>query len=438
MNIKINIENKHALVDGTPIIVCGNSDYTIQFTFDAEWETLDAKTARFVYVQNGKITYTDVVFTGEIAAVPILANTREVRVGVFAGDLHTTVPARIPCELSIRCGTGAPADPTPSQYDQIMELLNAGGGAGGGEGTPYAVQYVTQTLTETQQARARENINAAPADHTHVGLHTHDNADVLEKLTADGGVLQYDGKPIEGGSGGAVASVNGKTGAVELTATDVDADPSGTAERAISVHNADEAAHPNIRNAVEGKIAKTDIVDNLTTEAADKPLSAAQGAALKALIDALGDDVYIGTSEEEATASGKSFWLNPDEPADVEYVTTEELAAAVAENSGKVLLYSGSLAVGGSVTLEGLTDYDELRVYMEGVLNPCTLQIDHVNGVAGGGGVYLNSENGVIQRAVEGTVSGNVFKYTKTYIFNAKTAAHASSSAKISKIYGVR
>jgi lysophospholipase L1-like esterase len=134
MNIGIEIENKHAAAMGSPSIVCGNSDYTITFTFDAEWNSINTKTARFVFVQNGAVKYTDVVFTGNTVAVPILANTKEVRVGVYAGDLQTTAPARIPCEPSIRCGTGAPADPTPNQYDQIMELLKAGGGGTGGNG----------------------------------------------------------------------------------------------------------------------------------------------------------------------------------------------------------------------------------------------------------------------------------------------------------------
>lgn len=124
MNILIDIENKHAKVLGSPVIVCGNSNYTIKFTFDSEWSNLTTKTARFVYVQNGKVKYTDVVFTGDIVDVPLLSNVKEVRVGVYSGALHTTTPALIPCERSIRCGTGAPEDPTPSQYDQIISLIN--------------------------------------------------------------------------------------------------------------------------------------------------------------------------------------------------------------------------------------------------------------------------------------------------------------------------
>jgi hypothetical protein len=124
MSIKISVTNKQAQLIGAHSIVCGNSGYIIDFTFDAEWTPKAAKTVRFVYVKNGVVTYTDVVMTDDTVEVPILSNIQKVRVGVFEGNLRTTTPAVIPCERSIRCGTGAPADPTPSQYDQIMELLS--------------------------------------------------------------------------------------------------------------------------------------------------------------------------------------------------------------------------------------------------------------------------------------------------------------------------
>lgn len=110
------------------------------------------------------------------------------------------------------------------------------------------------------------------------------------------------------------------------TASEVGADASGTAESKLSVHNTATDSHNDIRLLIEGlttclnaladsddttldqmsevvayvksnkslidaittsKVSVTDIVDNLTTNAANKPLSAAQGVALKALIDAI-------------------------------------------------------------------------------------------------------------------------------------------------------
>lgn len=54
-------------------------------------------------------------------------------------------------------------------------------------------------------------------------------------------------------SGGApVQSVNGKTGLVELTAEDVDADHAGTANKAVDAHNSSDEAHPDIRKQLDG------------------------------------------------------------------------------------------------------------------------------------------------------------------------------------------
>lgn len=84
-----------------------------------------------------------------------------------------------------------------------------------------------------------------------------------------------------------VQSVNGKTGVVELSASDVNADAKGTATSEISTHNSSDTAHDDIRQLVAAKIAITNIVNNLTTNSSSKVLSAAQGVALKKLIDAI-------------------------------------------------------------------------------------------------------------------------------------------------------
>ena len=110
------------------------------------------------------------------------------------------------------------------------------------------------------------------------------------------------------------------------TATEVGADASGTAVAKVSEHNTAIDAHSDIRLLVQGltdrlntladsdddtldqmseivayiksnktlidaittsKVSVADIVDNLTTNVSNKPLSAAQGVALKALIDGI-------------------------------------------------------------------------------------------------------------------------------------------------------
>ena len=110
------------------------------------------------------------------------------------------------------------------------------------------------------------------------------------------------------------------------TYSDVGAEKSGTADTKVATHNTNSAAHNDIRLLIEGlttrlnalansddttldqmkevvdyikanrdlieeittnKISYSDIVNNLTTNVSSKPLSAAQGVALKALIDAI-------------------------------------------------------------------------------------------------------------------------------------------------------
>lgn len=118
-DVNIKVKNKIAVGDGT-VIICGNTDYTAVFDFDAEWDEYETKTARFI--SNGE--YTDIVFTGNKCAIPAHQNTHGVQVGVFAGDLHTTTPAYFDCAKSILCDGGAPAAPAPDVYNQLMERLN--------------------------------------------------------------------------------------------------------------------------------------------------------------------------------------------------------------------------------------------------------------------------------------------------------------------------
>lgn len=138
----------------------------------------------------------------------------------------------------------------------------------------------TQVLTEDQKTQARANIGAMSADYT----------------------------------------------PPDQTAEQVGADPAGTAATAVANHNVDDAAHADLRlligelanrlnafldtddttldelseivayikdnaslieSITTSKVNVSDIVDNLTTNVSNKPLSAAQGVAIKALIGAV-------------------------------------------------------------------------------------------------------------------------------------------------------
>ena len=124
MNIEIRVEKKIATVIGSPLIVCGNDDYVITFTFDEEWDKYNAKTARFTYTRDGKSKNIDTPFIGNTCPVPVLSNINRVEIGVYAGDVRSTTVAVIMCEKSILCAGGAPEEPNDNVYGQIMELFN--------------------------------------------------------------------------------------------------------------------------------------------------------------------------------------------------------------------------------------------------------------------------------------------------------------------------
>lgn len=198
-------------------------------------------------------------------------------------------------------------------------------------------------LTDEQKAVARKNIGAGTGDSTGSG-------GIMKETdpTVPDWAKQPSKPTYTAGEVGAlpssytppVASVNGKTGAVALSAQDVrarpdtwtpsasevGADAAGTASGAVSTHNVSGAAHADLRAQIEvltsrlnaladsddttldqlseivayiksnkslidavttGKVSVSDIVDNLTTNASGKVLSAAQGVALKAMIDGI-------------------------------------------------------------------------------------------------------------------------------------------------------
>ena len=174
------------------------------------------------------------------------------------------------------------------------------------------------------------------------------------------------------------------------SASDVGADPSGTAAGAVSSHNTAEDAHEDIRllvagltsrlntladsddetldqaselvayikanrelieSVTTGKVSVSDIIDNLTTNVANKPLSAAQGVALKALIDGItigkanASDLtaHTGNSTVHVTAEERTKWNKA--VTDVGNLS-EEIANL--KNTGIIIVQDGdTLTIGG-------------------------------------------------------------------------------------------
>ena len=223
----------------------------------------------------------------------------------------------------------------------------------------------------------------------------------LIPLGLGGGVrveAQEDGTVVlvgEGGSGGGIAAETDPTvpqwakqpQKPAYTAQEVGADPAGSADTAVTAHEQSRYSHYDIRQAVQqlqdtvnlfldvddstqdslsevlalidenadvidqiitGKISKGDIVNDLLTEAADKPLSAAQGVVLKTLIDGLvsgkldADKLTdaIASALENAAKSGE-FDGAPGAAATLELSTGAALAPGAAPT---VTELSGSTA----------------------------------------------------------------------------------------------
>ena len=122
--IEVTVRDRVATHVGDDFYVCGNTGYEIHFDFDEEWDALDVKTARFI--GEGNVVYPDRIFSGNICSFPDnppISNTSNIRVGVFAGNLQTTTPARIPAAKSILCGTSTPAAPDDDAYHEAMEEM---------------------------------------------------------------------------------------------------------------------------------------------------------------------------------------------------------------------------------------------------------------------------------------------------------------------------
>lgn len=343
MITEIKIKNRIAQTVKNGIVTTANAENYINFTFDDEWDpdsVTATRTARFTV--NDEIVL-DIPFNGNVCPLPVFFEPCNVYVGVFWNDFRTSTNARIIYAPSAVSGGGFPDDPPKDVYNRIIELMNGKLNAdqlfkaiedalqqakesGEFDGTPNAVQFVPQELTKEQQAQARENINAIDADSIPEWAMQPEKPSYTKREIGLGNVDNVEQYSEKNPPPYPVTSVNGKKGSVQLSASDVGADASGTAASAVSEHNASESAHNDIRLLIEGlaarlsgiadsddttldqlseivayiksnkslidsittnKVNVSDIINNLTSNVSNKPLSAAQGVVLKALIDAI-------------------------------------------------------------------------------------------------------------------------------------------------------
>ena len=118
--IPVSVRQYVAALEADALYVCDNSEYVIVFDFDEDWAEHEIKTARFNWC--GK--YHEVPFRGNVCEVPKIDDAPFFEVGVYAGDLETSSPARVKCKKSILSKSGLRHDPPPPDvYTQLMALL---------------------------------------------------------------------------------------------------------------------------------------------------------------------------------------------------------------------------------------------------------------------------------------------------------------------------
>lgn len=124
--IHINVKNRVATANGDSRIINGNSDYNIEFDFDSEWADLNNKVGIFAYndATAHKWAYQTVLFSGNTCTVPILRDIHCVYVGVTAGNVRVTTPAKVPCRLSISDYADTEEPPSADVWEQILAKLD--------------------------------------------------------------------------------------------------------------------------------------------------------------------------------------------------------------------------------------------------------------------------------------------------------------------------
>ena len=213
--------------------------------------------------------------------------------------------------------------------------------------TTIANGVVIQGL-EATQAIVEENSDIIEAILSKA--HTHANKSVLDKFAEANGKPTYDGKALGGGSSTELDTTLSEAGkaadakAVGDRLSAISEDIVTTSESKVDAHNTGTDTHSDIRLLIQGltdrlntladsddttldqlsevvayiksnrslieaittdKVNVADIVDNLTTNVSNKPLSAAQGVIIKTLIEVLRNDKQDkATLEADVSAAG--------------------------------------------------------------------------------------------------------------------------------------
>ena len=303
---RIFVSGVKAVVTQREPVPAGIVGATVRICYDESWEHL-----RKTLVFRGEVTR-DVVDAGDVAVIPaetVAKPGANLLVGVYGTAQDGTLVI-------------------PTLWAEVGRIRSAADPAGD-EGTEPALPVWAQILKqmgslEQLDTEVKDNLVEAINEAAKSGVEESVIRQLVEAYLQENpavdltGYVRKDEIPV--------LSVNGETGQVVLDAGKTGADPAGTAAAAVAGHNTGTDAHNDLRlelkaisqrlnaffdsddqtldelseivayiksnktlidSITASKVSVADIVNNLTTNTAGKPLSAAQGVALKALIDAV-------------------------------------------------------------------------------------------------------------------------------------------------------
>lgn len=90
-----------ATLERGAFLIGGNTDQTITFSFDKEWDDYPNKTVLFVYSQEGLTKYKSKKFTGKSVKAPLLTNLNNVKIGVVAGEIMASTSVTVQSKTSV-------------------------------------------------------------------------------------------------------------------------------------------------------------------------------------------------------------------------------------------------------------------------------------------------------------------------------------------------
>ena len=212
--IQVSVRDKIATQTDDTVIINGNSDYNIEFDFDAEWADLNNKIGIFAYNDAAahKWAYQTVMFSGNTCTVPILRDIHCVYVGVTAGNVRVTTPAKVQCRLSISDYADTEEPPSADIWGQILAKLDelqteideikAGGAAGTpdwAQNDPNGAGYIKNRCGGYDDVQTRESeiqYLTCPADKNVIEAYADSSffppsAGDIISVTIDGSTKEY-------------------------------------------------------------------------------------------------------------------------------------------------------------------------------------------------------------------------------------------------------